>query len=289
MRTVSRAGGLAAALLVLAPAWAAAQNAPELNLSGGRAVARASLAKDDPDDRLDLTGKARCKVFAVRLEAGRKYKITMTSKDLDSYLRLENPNRLNETGDDNGAGGKDARIVYECKREGTYRVVCTRRRGPAEGEFTLTVEEDGAAGVEVAGKDKAGGTELRIRDGRASINGQIAATDPPDKVRQGSRCKVYTLRMVQGGTYRIHMTSGNFDTYLRLEDPAGQQVAADDDSGGGLNSLINYPCPRTGTYRVIATTFRGGAAGDFTLAVTATGVPADNPPPGKGAPVPKTP
>jgi hypothetical protein len=52
-------------------------------------------------------------------------------------------------------------------------------------------------------KDKAGGTELRLRGGKASVVGQIAATDPPDRVRQGSRCKVYTLRMVQGATYRI--------------------------------------------------------------------------------------
>lgn len=42
----------------------------------------------------------------------------------------------------------------------------------------------------------------------------------------------------------------NMDTILRLFDSAGNQLLVDDDSGGGLYSLINYSLTSTGTYYV---------------------------------------
>jgi hypothetical protein len=265
-------------VLALAPGWAGAQTVTELTTKDGKAVVNGSLARGDGKDPLDLTGESPCKVYTLRMAAGRTYKITMTSKELDSFLRLENPNRLNETGDDNGAGGKDARIVFDCRRGGTYRIICTRRRGPAEGEFTLTVEGEGA------GKDDVAGKALEIRDGRASVNGRLTDADPRDTQLQGSYCKVYGLKLAEGATYKIDMFSTDFDTYLRLEDPDGVQVARDDDGGGNLNARITYRCSKAGTYKVIATSFRPGATGAFTLGVeeTGVGVAKENPAVGKG-------
>ena len=64
--------------------------------------------------------------------------------------------------------------------------------------------------------------------------------------------------MKAGRSYTIDCVStGVFDNFLRLEDPDGNQVAQDDDSGGNLNARIVHTPTRDGWYRVIVTTFSG--------------------------------
>jgi hypothetical protein len=82
-----------------------------------------------------------------------------------------------------------------------------------------------------------------------------------------SHCKVFTVDMVQGRTYQIDHMTPQFDAFLRLEDPQGNHLIADDDGGEGLNSRIIHGCPRGGRYRIIATSLGGGRTGGFTLRV----------------------
>jgi hypothetical protein len=100
-----------------------------------------------------------------------------------------------------------------------------------------------------------------------TINDQMLGNEPKDKVRINSPHKVYLHEMVQGKTYLIDMVSTEFDTLLRLETPAGQQVAYDDDSGGNLNAQISYQAKQSGTYRIIATSYGASAKGKFTLTI----------------------
>jgi hypothetical protein len=92
-----------------------------------------------------------------------------------------------------------------------------------------------------------------------------------DTVNTDSPARQFPIKMKQGNTYVIDMigktqTGFGFDPYLRLEDPAGREVAKDDDSGGKLNARISYACPKDGTYTIIATTLVKGA-GFFELKV----------------------
>jgi predicted Zn finger-like uncharacterized protein len=104
-----------------------------------------------------------------------------------------------------------------------------------------------------------------------NVNEQLTVTDPFDRVRLQSRAKTYMVNLTAGKTYQIDMTSNVIDPYLRLENPGGQEVAHDDDSGGFPNARIIYSCPQTGAYRIIATTFAAGGTGaptgPFTLKV----------------------
>jgi hypothetical protein len=96
-------------------------------------------------------------------------------------------------------------------------------------------------------------------------NEQITAQDPPDRVRRHN-CKTYPINMTAGKTYQIDMISVAVDSYLRLEDNNGVQLAFDDDGGGFPNARITFVCPRTDAYRIICTTFNGGQ-GPFTMTV----------------------
>ena len=99
---------------------------------------------------------------------------------------------------------------------------------------------------------------------------KLSADDPKDKVQKGSPHKVFVVKLQAGTTYLIDMQSLQFDTYLRLEDPAGKELAKDDDGGDGLNARIVFTPERDGDYRLVATSF-AAATGEFTLTVRGPG------------------
>jgi hypothetical protein len=114
------------------------------------------------------------------------------------------------------------------------------------------------------------------------VQGQLTNLDGNDRMRPGSKCKRYSVTLQTGKIYQIDMVSNQVDSYLRLEDSAGQQVAQDDDSGGFPNARILYVCPKTGLYTINCTTFIGGV-GAFTLTIREQqGGGAPPPPPLKG-------
>ncbi|GEM_PF-429222 len=113
------------------------------------------------------------------------------------------------------------------------------------------------------------------------FQGQLTPASERDPVRGGHFCKVYPIAMKAGQLYTIDLMSGAFDAYLRLEAPNGAQLAANDDGGDGLNSRIVFPAQADGVYRVIATTYSGGATGPYTLQVQQSGLGG---PGGFGAP-----
>lgn len=84
--------------------------------------------------------------------------------------------------------------------------------------------------------------------------------------RRGTPARFFTVNFVANSTYVIDHRSVMFDTYLRLEDSNGVNIAEDDDSGGGLNARIVFRPTQSGAYRIIATTF-DGRVGNFVLTV----------------------
>jgi hypothetical protein len=79
---------------------------------------------------------------------------------------------------------------------------------------------------------------------------------------------VHNVKLTAGTIYTIDLRSGEFDAYLFLVDPFGNIVGMDDDSGGGLDARIVYRPSVTGTYRIVATTFRPFSTGRYRVHVT---------------------
>jgi predicted Zn finger-like uncharacterized protein len=102
-----------------------------------------------------------------------------------------------------------------------------------------------------------------------SQNSFLAANDPIDPAAKGvqARMKAFPVKLEAGKTYAISMNSTAFDTFLRLENPKGMQVAEDDDSGGDLNARIIYRSTVSGVFRIICTSFKANSVGPFQLIV----------------------
>lgn len=218
------------------------------------------LTDADPKDKVRTNSVH--KVHTVKLVEGRTYAIDLISADFDAYLRLEDSTGKQLASDDDGGDGNNARILFSSPKDDTYRIIATSYVG-GTGSYTLRVRQQRAAAA----------VPLPLKDGSGQVDGQLTKDDPKDTVRKVSSAKVYAIDLKSGKEYQIDLISkepaGEFDTYLRLEDATGKQLAADDDSGkvgNDLNARILFKCPSDGTYRIVATSFFGGV-GKYTLSV----------------------
>jgi hypothetical protein len=117
-----------------------------------------------------------------------------------------------------------------------------------------------------------GGAEKeKEKDKEFKFQGKLTKDDPKDAQR-GGPSQVHAVRMKAGKVYTIDMVSTELDSYLRLQDSKGTELAEDDDSGGGLNARIIFNCTADGEYRVVCTTVGPMPGGAYSLTVRTTGI-----------------
>jgi serine/threonine protein kinase/formylglycine-generating enzyme required for sulfatase activity len=96
--------------------------------------------------------------------------------------------------------------------------------------------------------------------------GRIAEGEAQVKTPAGSLpARRFEIKLQAGRTYRLTMDSKDLDSFLVLQDRTGRELAFDDDSGGNLNSLLDYTAPSDDTYMVVAASLKG--TGSFVLAI----------------------
>jgi hypothetical protein len=103
---------------------------------------KGQLAATDPAYKNPDAGvktDCHCKVYPIKLKARQFYIIDMVkTDDLDPYLFLEGPDMKVLAQDDDSGGNLNARILFQPRRDGEYRIIATTL-SRATGGFTLTV------------------------------------------------------------------------------------------------------------------------------------------------------
>jgi hypothetical protein len=218
-----------------------------------------------PADVPDKERRHPCKIHTLTFEKDKAYIIDLISRDFDCWLRVADADGKTLAQDDDGGDGLNSRLRFVPANTGGFQVVATSFAGGA-GTYVLKVRVDGAAGAAGAtGKPAVKPLPLKFDDGKAEFQGQLNANDAPDPVRNHP-AKVHTLKMAKDKTYVIELQSTDFDSYLRLEDADGKQLANDDDGGGFPNARLRFTAPRDGEYRIIATSFNA-KTGRYTLKI----------------------
>ena len=205
-----------------------------------------------------------CKIHAFQLSKDKVYVIDLESTDFDAYLRIEDAGGKELAKDDDSGDKLNARIRFSPPKDANYQIIATTFGG-GTGAYTLKVRATGAAEKPGALPAAADGKVHAVAAG-LKIEGRLSGDDPKDRVRQTSPAHVYLVKLKAGKSYTIDMESNEIDSYLRLEDEKGKELAKDDDGGDKLNARIIYRATADGTFRVIATTFVGGA-GPYTLKI----------------------
>lgn len=137
------------------------------------------------------------------------------------------------------------RIVgYPLLREGTYTIIVSVVGEEAEGTYTLTLNEvEGTVGT-------------------VTLDEAVEGT-----LGEGSQLYTFEGEAEQSISIAVDIAEGdNVDPYVIVYAPDGQEIATDDDSGEGTNSLIReLTLPDDGVYAIVIMTY--GGEGDFTLTV----------------------
>lgn len=196
--------------------------------------------------------------YTFEANAGDRVTILLVSDDFDPFLILLDENGDEVTVDDDSGGEFNSLISdFQLPSAGEYTIIVTSYEflsgDEASGDFTLSLEIETGDGVT---QEPTGAGEIAYGQ---SVTGALTATTPTVE---------YRFTGEAGDRVIIAMESGAFDTYLTLysADNRATPLAADDDSGGGLNSQIGpFTLPEDGDYVIVAGSFSGGAAGGFTL------------------------
>jgi peroxiredoxin len=132
----------------------------------------------DADSPKDPTRNTPCKIHVVPMKKGQRYTIDMVGAGFDAYLRLEDSAGVQLAEDDDSGGDLNAQIVFNCPKDGDYKIYCTCV-GNGAGKYTLTI------------KASAG---LALAVGHAALVGKPAPDFQGDSALNGKPIKLSELK-----------------------------------------------------------------------------------------------
>ncbi|MEZ5994252.1 MAG: PPC domain-containing protein [Hyphomonadaceae bacterium] len=203
--------------------------------------------------------------YRIDLTEGQAFRLSMESASSgdalgDPYMVLYGPDGAEIARDDDGGEGLNAWLEYQAAASGAYFVEARGFSEQAEGRYVLTLTPG-----EVGSTPDSAEALQPNGDPRISMIGAEGDTD------------WFAIDMVEGRPYRFNLTGAEpgalADPYLTLYDSEGNQVAADDDGGTGVNAYLSYASPTGGPHFAAVSSFGDTGTGRYQLRVTDTDVP----------------
>lgn len=169
-----------------------------------------------------------------------KVEIVMSSTAVDSYLFLVDTafNVIDE--DDDGEGGRNARIMKTLP-PGKYEIIANVYDPGSYGAYQLTLKT--APAVCVSGRPATLPTTL-----------STTLTTSACRLNDGSYHDRYEINVANSGLYRVEVSSQDFDAIAYVLDRDERVVAQDDDGGEDYDAALEVPL-EPGRYTVIATAY----------------------------------
>jgi hypothetical protein len=258
-------GAATAALLMFMPA-ALAQTADQ----AGDATSQTRLS-ESANGEFSPAGDVDWYRFSV--EQGQRYNFTLEGvvgddgNAVDPMLSIYDAEGAQLAFNDDAGGTLNSALQYAPQRSGEVFVEARAFNGEATGAYRLAVTS-AAIPPDDAGNDAS--TRARIRSGQ-SATGNIEYEGDVDWYRLSAR---------SGQTYRIALAGagegGLGDPLLRVIDAEGNELAANDDSEGSLNSALEFTPQASGNVFIEASAFSNAYAGAYTLSVNGSAGPRDN-------------
>jgi len=118
------------------------------------------------------------------------------------------------------------------------------------------------------------GAQAPRADATQTQRGSLTRGD--EQLESGEFVDTYSYRWQARQRVTVELISSNFDGYLVLVPPSGDQIENDEaDDNDADRALIETDLTGSGTYKVLVTSYEPGETGDYTLRVSATGTRRD--------------
>lgn len=235
-----------------------------------------SLAAGDPQ----LPDNSHFHSWRFTAAAGQQIVATMSSPDFSGFLMLVaqagDSLRLLESESDL-AGGSGAQIATVLTTAGEYLLVANTLRARQTGAYSLslrTLEQACAAGGPCAlpgdttPRDPITAALASARPIALGESRESELTEADPLFTDGSYFHLWRYQGTAGERIVIDHSSTDFDAYLVLgihSADSVRQINRNDDGPSGLDSQLAVELPETGTYVIVANTFRSDQRGSYRL------------------------
>ena len=213
------------------------------------------LVFDTPLQGTLRIGESHTYTFVSRGREALQVTMTAGAPTLDPILELYDPQgTLIAFSDDVRPGQPDAALSgVLLNQAGVSTLIARSYANSGSGPYTLLASREA---IEVLG----GGGVLRLGQ---TVLGEIAVPGQVDRwTFEGQAGQVVTLAL-------SHTAGSGLDPFLELLGPGGATLAASDDDGGGLNSLIlGFALPADGSYTALVRSWGNQSTGAYILTLS---------------------
>ncbi len=196
----------------------------------------------------------------------------LVASDVDTTLIVNTPDGSWECNDDfSGLENNNSGVLFNTPLTGQYDIwVGTYSAADAGAQAQLIITElpqsewlslsneyhDSNDSVAVASSILIEGSE------------QQGSLDPMDSTLSNyGYSDTYTFTGQTGQNAIIDLSSDEFDTYLVLRTPSGEELSNDDFEGSTARSLLSVPLTESGEFEIVVSSFMSGETGPYTLSL----------------------
>jgi hypothetical protein len=205
--------------------------------------------------------------YALHLEAGHRYIIKVESSAFDPVARLYPAGQDNVVAEnDDGGDGTNSRISFVPETSGDYTLRVVPLANDGHGAYRASAEMAPPLPAPLTLFQRMSAVVFRVYEGAlTNSDGEGGAN--------GARVDDYLVHFDRGQERLIMLDSpeGGFDTVvqvLRADNREAEPLASNDDSGGTLNSLLQYKAETAGDYIIRVTAFAANGRGHYRLRVS---------------------
>ncbi|MEZ4421844.1 MAG: caspase family protein [Gemmatimonadota bacterium] len=152
-------------------------------------------------------------------------------------------------------------VLHEATVSGSHRVRVAMVRcsnEPCWHSFAVYRREGGEVGSTASSSD---GERVVVEE-----SGTLRAGDA--RLESGEFVDRFEIEAAPGDTLVADLTSSEFDPYLYVRSPSGQQTDNDDWEGDATHARIELPVDEAGTWTVAATSFQPGESGAYRVRIS---------------------
>jgi hypothetical protein len=201
-------------------------------------------------------------------QAGERLSFDLSATDFDTYLSVGEMSGSEYMelayDDDSGEGTNSLLSDWSAPRSGEF-IVRVRPYSSGTGSYTLAINSGASPVASVSG-----GPQTRYVTRGQTVNGVIDASDAA--LADGRSYEHWLFSAQAGERVTFDLRSSAFDTYLSVGEMRGStyvELATDDDSGEGTNSLLSdWSAPRSGEFVVRVRPYGTSGSGNYTLGIS---------------------
>lgn len=200
-------------------------------------------------------------------EPGQTIQVRLTASAFDTFLIIESPTGRQTENDDWEGKSDESRLEYRITEPGVHRIGVSSFEPKQTGTYRLEVLILPAPDVDTLRE------VITLAPGRA-VPGELMYGDAT--LEYGELTDRYRFDAVAGQQVTIDLRSQEFDTYLKLINPDGEELV-NDDFDGKAHSRLSFIAEQTGAYRLYAASYDPDTTGNYTLSL-ALGEPDESVP-----------